>query len=383
MKQYLLEHRVTPGSSFVNLLRTDTLPFKIPITNPDTCIANPDFFERGNAEYGETIDVWLRFKLTNYASETSVVAVDNLWIVVMKDLCNVDILIDEHDASSMPRIRPDFTAAYNSMLVMKGEAKASAIKMVAAADDLITKFHPTAYLMFPAGCKSIPAVTTSNERIDLYSLAYNGVQFTMKLERSYNMSQMLERVFFVRDLFNIMRWIVSQSRPRELFHLFPGVRTHTRNGHYVTFTGVGILKEFDHSKLAMIDMEVIQSIYDLKLPNVEHGKANHVSVSISRVGVRLKDVFHKRKMDKEFVLEQVELAVQQLHSHGFAHCDICIDNLFVDTDAEAKVFIGDLEFCRRVGDAPPAGIRRTDERATTAEELDGFQLQELREELSR
>lgn len=61
-----------------------------------------------------------------------------------------------NNASSKLRYRPDFTAMTSqNMLVMKGEAKASATAMTEAANDLISKLSP-------ASCNSIPAVTTNN-----------------------------------------------------------------------------------------------------------------------------------------------------------------------------------------------------------------------------
>ena len=383
VQQYLSDHRVSPGHSFVNILRTNTLPFKIPVTSFKTCTEYPDIFEQRTSEYYEILDVWLSFRILN-RSDIAVFTLDHLWLVMTKLVCSLTIHLDEYAPSSKLRNKIYFAATHRSTLVMLGKPEVTALNMAVRASDLIKKLHPTSYLMFPAGCKSIPAITTSLEAIDVYSVAYDGAQFTMTLEQSYNISELSGRIDFIIGLFNIMRWIVSQSASGSngFFHLPPGVQTRTINGHHVTLTASGILKEFDHGN--HIDMEVIRSIYALNLPNVEQGVVvSRNFVNITRVGFRLRDVFHKRKMGKESVLEQTELAIQQLHSHGFAHCDICMDNLFVDTDAEAKVFIGDLEFCRRVGDAPPAGIRRADERATTAEQLDVFQLQYLSLELIR
>jgi hypothetical protein len=46
------------------------------------------------------------------------------------------------------------------------------------------------------------------------------------------------------------------------------------------------------------------------------------------------------------------------------------------------VFFGDLEYCRRKDEKPPADIRRDDPKAKSAEELDMLQLEKLKDELT-
>jgi hypothetical protein len=43
---------------------------------------------------------------------------------VLRNVAEVEILVDQHDGSSRSRLRPDFTAVSGNMLLMKGEAKA-------------------------------------------------------------------------------------------------------------------------------------------------------------------------------------------------------------------------------------------------------------------
>lgn len=93
-----------------------------------------------------------------------------------------------------------------------------------------------------------------------------------------------------------------------------------------------------------IQLNIIGAIYDLKLQNVEHGRVNCSSVTITRVGYQLNDAMRARHLSREKVYEQVKTAVQQLHEHGYAHCDICVDNIFVDSEEDGgNVFLGDLE----------------------------------------
>jgi hypothetical protein len=72
--------------------------------------------------------------------------------------------------------------------------------------------------------------------------------------------------------------------------------------------------------------------------------------------------------------------VAQLHGIGMAHCDICVSLLFVSLETNT-VFLGGLEYCRPVGEAPPAGIGANDPPARTAQELDKQQLARLTDEL--
>ncbi len=131
----------------------------------------------------------------------------------------------------------------------------------------------------------------------------------------------------------------------------------------------------------MFDLEIIRAIYNAKLPNVEQGIANCTSVTITTVGRRLCDVFRSGDLEKSFVLAQVQEAVRQLHSLGIAHCDICVDNVFVNLVGNV-VFLGDLEYCQLIGDPPPIGIRRADSRSSTAGELDLIQLDKFSDELA-
>ena len=128
-------------------------------------------------------------------------------------------------------------------------------------------------------------------------------------------------------------------------------------------------------------MDIIRKIYEAKLRNVEQGIAHCDTITITTVGRRLSDVVRAGGIEKKFAFAQVQAAVMQLHDRGIAHCDICADNIFVNV-VDDTVFLGDLEYCRNMGDPPPIGIRRGDSRATTAEELDLIQLSKFNDELA-
>ena len=122
-------------------------------------------------------------------------------------------------------------------------------------------------------------------------------------------------------------------------------------------------------------------IYAAKLPNVEQGVMHINSITITTIGRRLKDAIYLHQVDKAGALEGARRAVEQLHAIGIAHCDICTDNIFVNIETNV-VFLGDLEYCRPLGEAPPLYIRRGDPTARTAQELDIIQLAKLRLELA-
>eukprot|EP01035_Chromulina_nebulosa_P053733 gene53733-73479_t len=128
---------------------------------------------------------------------------------------------------------------------MKGEAKTTLSAMVASTNDLVKKFHKTGHKLFPVGCNSIPAVMTCNEAIHLYSISYFNDNFSLTFIKQYNVSLIDYRVEFIVDLFKIIIWIVSQTKPVEGFHLVTGLRRSTPNGHHITLLSTGLLKEFD------------------------------------------------------------------------------------------------------------------------------------------
>lgn len=374
--------RVWTGIPFTNLLNNH-LPFKIAIHNIEVVRMFPEIFEYGSAEYGTSLDTWLEHRLLTLTSEQAVVILDGMWQQVIKSIASVVVFLDEHDMSSEKKLRPDFTAIFQNCLVIKGEAKASHADMMASYGDLTRKFHKHAYKLFPKGCNSIPGVTTCNQAVALYSISFFANQFSQQLVKEYDVSELPGRVEFTVDLFKIIIWILSQVEPTEGSHLVPDVRRKTQNGHHITLKEQGIFKEFDEGKLHSIQLHTIRNIYALKLPNVEHGMVNCKSITITRVGSRLRDAVRTRHMDKHAILDQIRTGIAQLHANGYAHCDLCVDNIFVDSVEDGgRVFLGDLEYCRNKDEKPPVDIRRADPKAKTAEQLDNLQLEKLIDEVA-
>jgi hypothetical protein len=179
---------------------------------------------------------------------------------------------------------------------MKGKPKAFLNDMIANQNDLISQLYSGAYRMFPKGCTEIPAVTTCNEQIHLFGISHFQGNYVLDPIREYNVLELPGRISFIRDLFKLMIWIFSQAEPVENFHLVPGIRTKTRNGHYVTLKCNEMQKKFSRESLDWIHMDTIRKVYELKLHNVEWGVVNYRTVTILRVGHRLQDVFHLRAL---------------------------------------------------------------------------------------
>lgn len=380
----ILKHRVNQNIPFTTVLES-SLPFKIPVMDKELTVAYPLLFVLGRAEYSTAVDQWLCDFVASLGltSETGVVASDLLWQGILSKLCNLTLLLNQKDPSSQVKLRPDFTGLFNNILVIKGEAKTESTEIPTAISELINKFHATAYLMFPSHCPIIPGIASSRQIISLHQIYYDSVteHYRQDLVNTYRILERAERQRFIVDIFKIAIWIVSQLSPSQLFHLVTNVRIQTRNQHHVTLMRDGILKEFRQKNDRKIPMEIIREIYNAKLVNVEQGIANCTTVTITTVGRRLRNVVNSGKLEKSFVFTQVQEAFMQLHSIGIAHCDICVDNVFVNVVGDV-VFLGDLEYCQLMVDPPPIDIRRADSRARTAKDLDLFQLDMLRDELA-
>jgi hypothetical protein len=297
VKDRIKQYRVSTSTAF-RVILGQTLPFKIPIVTSKYIHQFPDVFELGHsAEYKSSVDAFLDHMLLSLTSEQAVVVLDGMWQNVLKSIADVVVYLDEHDPTSLALRRPDFSALHLGALVMKGEAKATLHDMVAHRSDLTSKFTPLAYKMFPSNCTEIPAVTTCNEEIHLFGISHFNDHFLLNHLQSYRVIELEGRVAFIQDLFKLMIWILSQTDPVERFHLVPERRQKTPNGHHVTLLKEGLLKEFSSSALARINMDIIKTVYQLHLENVEWGITNCASVTITRVGSKLRDVFHTRGLD--------------------------------------------------------------------------------------
>ena len=130
-------------------------------------------------------------------------------------------------------------------------------------------------------------------------------------------------------------------RPHKSFHLVPSVRRRSPNGHHVTFTADGILKEFKSINAQVF--EYIRLVYEAKLLNVEWGRiCGEKSILIMRLGVQLRTALANGSTTREVAIASVRAGLDQLHQLGLAHCDVKVGNVFVDFNG--VVFLDDIEY---------------------------------------
>ena len=153
-----------------------------------------------------------------------------------------------------------------------------------------------------------------------------------------------------------MRWMASVVDPVSRFHLTPSVSRETPNHHLVTWCSRGILKEYHNPRPLLIGR--ILEVYSHKLQHIEWGGAvesNQNAILITRVADKLTAAIHAEKISREQTITHISLAVQELHLINLAHCDIVIDNVFVDDAGVA--FLGGLDYLTPVNDPAPWSTR--------------------------
>mmetsp|Transcript_1139 Transcript_1139/g.1453 ORF Transcript_1139/g.1453 Transcript_1139/m.1453 type:complete len:456 (+) Transcript_1139:52-1419(+) len=352
MSQVLLAEQ---GINLQDMLSAD-LPFRIPVIDQQWVNRFPQVFELGHAEYEGCIDMWLQ-RLWTFPSETAVSALDQMWITVITGcISGINVLLNQHDDSSNVRMRPDTSLTLRGALVLKGEAKLLASDMVAAKAQLIDAFFPEAASLFPMHGNVTVGVTTCSTTAAIYVISFSNGRFSANLYRDYSVqTNVADRVRFIVDIFKIMRWIAATTGPASEFHLIPSVRTRTRNGHFVTWTARGILKEFHGRHEGCV--EKMLQVYNAHLDHVEWGEAvpgNQNAVLITRVGIQLRDALSRNLITHVAAIEHIRLALEELHRIGLAHCDIVADNVFVD---QGVAFLDDLEYITPCDEAAPVTSR--------------------------
>jgi hypothetical protein len=350
------------GDVFVAL--SEPLPFKLTVTRQIYAARYPDVFECGNPCYGSALDSWLDRMLVG-SSETTVTSVDSYWKSMMRCcIPSLSILENQHDASSVAQKRPDASFEINNALVIKYEAKYSDLDLENARTELVDKFHKWAVNCFPQGCHSIIGITSALGVINILRIHYGyDTSFTTRLLKSYIVANESDRVLFAVDILKIMRWIVSVNGPNKSFHLTPGRRIKTNNKHHITWTAAGLLKEHN-SSVSLVTMGYINTVYTHQPPlrHIEFGEVlqddrNNLTrhCLISRIGVRLSSALLNGIVTRDSIWHQIQAAVFELHAIGFAHCDISINNAYVDADG--IVFLDDLEYLTPINSPPPHKIR--------------------------
>lgn len=330
------------------------LPFKIPVIDPLWAQRYPEVFVPQRCTYYNCVDTLLRYNF-DCISETSVTSLDQNWVNIAQKCCpGLVVYLNQQDSSDAVKLRHETTMMLNGALVLIGVAKLSAQEMEVAKSELVDKFFPDAQRLFPTDQPSVIGICTSATLISLYEIVCLGAAFDTRLHRSYIMTVERDRVDFIVDFFKILRWVATVSGPNSPFHLIPAVRLRTPNKHFITWLKEGILKEYHRPRAGMI--ERMQHVYALHLPHVEHGEAypNTMSVLISRVGTRLSSALRLGMISKDAIIHDVERGLEELHNAGYAHCDLVIENVFVDKDG---AFLDDFEYITPINDPPPETSR--------------------------
>jgi hypothetical protein len=370
------------------------LPFKIPVTDY-TLVENTNRsnnFLHARSGISHAVDGWLLHQLSG-DSEMAVTTLDGLWILFIENCCAAEIYRDQAHSSSIAKCRPDATICKNHAVVLKHEAKALATDLAEAENELTEKLFPEALLQFPFGSQEIVGVTTSASIVKMYRVFHHHLtkDFQAEILQTYSMNSIDGRISFIIDVAKLCRWIAGINRPNKKFHLILNVRTLTPNQHHITWCKDGLLKEFKiHSRkrrqggnLSSQMMTYMQLIHSLHLNNVEWGRpveGNDAAVMITRVGRRIQDAILDGTAKRD-IYDGVVEGLKQLHEAGFAHCDISVNNVFVDVHG---VFLDDLEYLTPTTDLPPHQTRiPAGTRAETALELDNLQLQTFALELDR
>jgi len=184
--------------------------------------------------------------------------------------------------------------------------------------------------------------------------------------------------------------MVTVKGPNASFHMTPGIRQRTPNGHHVTWTNEGILKEYNHHRNDIAQrMHLMNLVYTHQPPlaHVEYGRAfpETKNCMITRIGNRLQTAVMRGQVTREQVFHGVAQALHELHSIGLAHCDVSVNNVYVDDDG--TVFLDDLEYLTPIDRAPPHITRLPfgvdPALVVTALLLDELQLQRFRLDIER
>ncbi len=206
-------------------------------------------------------------------------------------------------------------------------------------------------------------------------------RYSAKVLKEYKVRDLSDRVSFLVDLMKVCRWMASITGSNSNFHLIPDVRSRTNNDHHITWTVEGIYKEFDHRRDMSQAVMYIDQVYTHVPPllHVEYGRViDSHSIMISRIGNRLtRSNMTKLGLTTVMVIAQVLLGLQELHNIGLAHCDVSVNNVFIDDGG--VVFLNDLEYLTPINDPVPHYTRLpvgvTADQVQNARHLDELQFQ--------
>ena len=337
-------------------------------------------FVHGTAEYGTSVDTWLEHRLVG-ESEATVTGLDGNWLALLQDVLHATILRDQHDPSSKTALRPDATLLIEEAVFCKVESKARAQDL--RVEELTGKFFQGATRVFPRGSMSVLGILTSPSSCRMFKITFDAVtrSFQAVPLAQYTVGLLPDRVRFITDIVKLCRWFITIDGPNRGFHLRPNVRTATPNGHHITWTASGLLKQYraDAERLPAMLLN-ITAVYQLRLANVEWGAVlPNKDVLITRVGVTLRTAILSELVSRQQAIAGVRAGLDQLHNAGWAHCDLHLDNVFVSMD-DNSVFLNDLEYLARTdGPLVPHNYRLSAHTAVpnNPQELDELQFAEF------
>lgn len=315
MKERISANAIPTSMSLHDVVCSD-LSYKIAIKSQDYVDQFPGVFELGQCEYRSGIDTLLDHILVGNVglSEMTTIGRNNSFLTVFDACCNFELYRDQVDSSSLSLKRPDDTVVANGAVCFKEEAKGNRIDVEVARLELTDKFSPDAIRLFPSGSHSIFGMTTFPHIINLYAIRHTAAgAYTTDLITAFDMRQLDERVRFVKAVFKMAEWMCGIKGPNEYFHLVPGVRRETPNGHHVTWTADCLLKELKLGgrrgatvALYTETLNRIEIIYAAHLPNVEWGTVQKPNeLRVTRIGHVLRSAIAVGKITKDKAVEDV------------------------------------------------------------------------------
>ena len=293
------------------------LQYKIAVSGLKYVREFPSVFEIGESQYGVAVDSLLEHILVGNMglSETTTTSRNADFLKIFDACCGYHLYRDQHDPSSVVLLKPDDTVTHNGAVVFKNEAKGDPRHKTMAEGELTDKMDEGAIKLFPANSQSIFAMTSFPTSIHIYAMDFELTinAFTITHLRGFDMRHLGERVQFVQAIFKIAQWISKVHGPQAPFHLIPGVRFQTPNGHHITWLKGMILKELKQAiwtRGAVTDMseqlQRINQVYVARLANVEWGAVQEPNLlKVTRIGFTLETALHGHMITKEIAIAHI------------------------------------------------------------------------------
>lgn len=322
MKDRIFAHAPRGGVDLSTVLATN-LSYKIAVTQVKFVESHSDTFELGDCEYGVAVDALLQHILVGNvgSSEMTTVSRNADFLKIFDICCGYMVYRDQVDPSSIVRKRPGDTVVTAGSVCLKNEAKAESSEAEVARRELTDKLSPDALRVFPANSQSIFGMTTFPNLINIYSIGFNSTinTFFTTFLCTFDMRHLNDRVRFIKAVFKIAEWMSAVPGPHEEFHLVPGVRMKTPNGHHITWTKECLLKELKMRRTAktraaiaeeeantLLTMRRIGDIYTAHLPNVEWGTVELPNLlKVTRIGFMLERAILTNMITRDKALADV------------------------------------------------------------------------------